>query len=153
VAEGTLIDLNEKAGRKRHYETIFIVSPAVTDAEAKKLAEKNAALITENNSTILRQDDWGKKKMAYEIEKHAMGRYYYFRYIGTHVCVNALERSLKLDANVLRYKTVRLSSDVLTEAAQAKLVEAAPQEESSAPSFRRNDDDYDSRGSDRARWS
>ena len=131
-----LIDLNAKRNRRRHYETIFIVAPG--EKTAKEICEKNATIVTDNKGNLLRQDDWGKKKMAYEIEKHNMGHYYYFRFTSTSDVIKALERSLQLDASVLRYKTIRLS-EILSEQEEKDLIEKAPSEESQAPSFRRED--------------
>jgi small subunit ribosomal protein S6 len=141
VAEAKLVDLTAKNERRRHYETVFIVSPSLADPAAKELSDKNAKLVGDQGGTMLRQDTWGKKKMAYEIEKHAMGSYFFFRYITNAACINALERSLKLDANVLRYKTVVLS-DVLADADQKKLIDAAPAQETTAPAYRRGEEEW-----------
>lgn len=135
-----LIDLNAAKKSQRHYETIFILSPALTDAVVKETTDKNVKLASDLGATVLRQDDWGKRRMAYSIERHAMGRYIFLRYIGTEECVRAIERSLKLDANVLRFQSVRLS-DPLSADEIRDLVERAPREASSAPSVRGEDDE------------
>jgi small subunit ribosomal protein S6 len=137
-----LIDLNAKTKRQRHYETIFILSPALTETVLKQIAERSAKILTDTKAASLRQDDWGKKRMAYSIAKHAMGHYFYFRYIGTQETVAALERSLKLDANVLRFMTVKLSEQPLTQEQVDTLVERAPREVSSVPSARGDDEDF-----------
>lgn len=137
-----LIDLSAKNKRQRHYETIFILSPALNESAIKQIIERSAKILTDTQATSLRQDDWGKKRMAYSIEKHAIGHYFYFRYIGTQETVAALERSLKLDANVLRHMTVRLSEQPLSQQQVDELVERAPREGTSAPSARSDDDDF-----------
>lgn len=136
-----LVDLTAKSKRQRHYETIFIIAPNVSESKAKELIEKNAKVLGDTKATVLRQDDWGKKRMAYPMKKHAMGQYVYFRYIGTQEGVQALERSLKLDANILKYLSVRLS-DPLSQAQIADLVERAPKEQSSCPNARGDEEDF-----------
>ncbi|MBN8554794.1 MAG: 30S ribosomal protein S6 [Deltaproteobacteria bacterium] len=138
--EKMIINLKSVAERKRHYETVFVISPSVADAASKEISDKNAKLVSDTNGTILRQDDWGKKRMAYMIEKHAMGHYYFFRYVGTQDTVKAFERSLKLDANILRFQTVKLS-EPLSKDEISRLVERASKEQSFAPSIRGDEDD------------
>lgn len=130
------------AQRRRHYETIFVVSPAVEESTLKALTDKLTQVLKEAGAEILRQDHWGKLRMAYEIEKHATGDYFYYRYIGGINCVAALERALKLDASILRYQTVRLSEDLTNEEIQA-LIERAPKEASVPPNVSVDDESPD----------
>jgi len=133
---------NELKGRKRHYETIFIVNPQMSDADAKELIEKNSKVLSQYGGTSLRQDDWGKRRMAYIIEKHQMGRYIYFRYIAPAKAVSELERSLKLDAQVMRYQTVKLS-EVLSQEEIDSSIERATREASSSPAYRQDEEDLE----------
>ncbi len=136
----TLLRPNEIGARERHYETIFILSPLVNDPEAKEVAEKNIKVLTQFKATMLRQDEWGKKRMAHPMEKHQVGRYYYFRFIGTAQALKEFERSLKLDARVIRFSSVSLSKP-LSKTEIQDLVEKAPREASSVPALRQEDDD------------
>lgn len=141
----TLTRPNEISSRRRHYETIYIISPVVNDAEAKTIMEKNLATLAQFKGTSLRTDDWGKKRMAHPIEKHQMGRYHYFRYISTAEGLKEIERNLKLDARVIRFQTVALSNPLSAEEI-ALLVERAPREISMAPSVRQDEDDAEAAG-------
>ena len=132
----------ELKGRQRHYETIFIVNPQLSDADAKELIEKNGKVLAQYGGTSLRQDDWGKRRMAYIIEKHQMGRYVYFRYVAPAKAVSELERSLKLDAHILRYQSVKLS-EVLSQEEIDSLIERAPREPSSSPTYRQDEEDLE----------
>lgn len=127
--------------RKRHYETIFVLSPKLDDKKKKTVIEKNVQAVSKAEGTILRNDDWGKRKMAYMIQKHAQAFYNYFRYIGTNQTVQSLERSLKLDADVLRFQIISLS-DVLSDEAVQDLIQRAPKEPSVPPIPRH--DEFDS---------
>lgn len=136
-----LIDLTSRHKRQRHYESIFILSPSISETVVKDILERTNRILSEHKAISLRQDDWAKRRMAYMIDKHAMGHYFYFRYVGTQEAVVAFERSLKLDANVLRFMTVKLS-EALNQEAIKDLVERAPKEPSSVPSARPDDDDF-----------
>ena len=131
---------NEISSRQRHYEVIYIITPVVNDADAKAILEKNIATLQQFNGTVLRQDDWGKKKMAHIIDKHLMGSYHYFRFVSSAQALKEVERNLKLDARVIRFHTVSLSG-VLSAEEIAQLVERAPREASAAPSVRQIEDD------------
>lgn len=125
--------------RKRHYECIFIFSPAMDEAAVTALLGKAVAEIEKNDGEMLRKDDWGKMRMAYEIEKHAQGRYFYVRYIAPIKAIAAFERILKLDANCLRFQTVKLSDDLSSQEIQ-DLIQKAPNEVPKAPNVFEEED-------------
>jgi len=129
--------------RRRHYETIFILSPTLNETDVQEVIKKNVATLEQYKTDILRQDDWAKKRLAHIIDKHQIGRYFYFRYIGTSEAVREFERNLKLDARVVRYQSVALSNHPLSSEEIAVLVERAPREQSSAPSVRQEEEDLE----------
>jgi len=133
--EGTL------TARRRHFETIFILNPGMDEKLVQEMIEKNAQLVGNTEGTLLRQDDWGKLRLAYPLDKHAQGRYFYFRYVGAATTVAALERSFRLDANCLRYQTVRLSGD-LSQQEIDDLMQRAPREPQMSPTAQ-SDDNYE----------
>jgi len=57
------------------YETTFILRPELDEAESNRLLERLKALITDAAGTILIYEDWGKRKLAYPIQKHQFGHY------------------------------------------------------------------------------
>lgn len=127
--------------RKRHYETIFVMNPSLDDKTITTTVEKLKKVLDETNAALLRADDWGKKKLAYEMDKHQQGRYFYFRYISNVDSVNGLERLAKLDTSILRYQTVRLSG-ILSDQEVKELTEKAPDEPSVAPPQQNDDFDF-----------
>lgn len=138
--EKQLIDLVQAKNRQRHYETIFVVAPQVTDQLYKEFVDRIVQEAKNLKATVLRQDDWGKKRMAYAIEKHQIARYFYLRFVGTGASVDAIERLLKLEATVLRFQTIVLS-EVLTAEEIEVLAEKAPREPSSSPTIRYEDEE------------
>lgn len=102
----------ELQARKRDYETVFIISPAVDNKRVEELVEKAKKTISDATGEVTRLDDWGKVRMAYEINKHQTGHYYYIRYFGSTNTVKAFERIMKLEPDFLRFQTVRLSDNL-----------------------------------------
>ncbi len=133
---------SELLARKKHYETIFVLAPGTEEKTVTSLIEKFTGIIESRGGTCLRKDDWGKLRLAHEIEKHQQGRYFYFRYIGSSEIVKEFERSLKLDMNVLRFQTVRLS-ETLSEAEQEDLKTRAPKEASTPPNVSRHEESFE----------
>lgn len=142
MTDKNLIDRAKVLGaRRRHYETIFILAPGIDEARATEIVDRATKELEANEGQCLRKDDWGKMKMAFEMDKHAQGRYFYFRYISDTKAVAAVERVLKLDADCLRYQSVRLSDD-LSEDEVHELVQKAPNEKSKAPNIYEQEEDF-----------
>lgn len=96
----------------REYETIYILKPDLPKDEVKKVEDKVDRVFKENNSTLVLKKDWGKRKLAYRIQKHPYGQYFYYNYHDEGQCVAPLEHILKIDENVIRFLTVKLSDDI-----------------------------------------
>ena len=60
----------------RKYETIFILDPDLEEEQAQSVIEKVKGIITQTNGEILKVEDWGKRKLAYEVKKKPKGHYY-----------------------------------------------------------------------------
>ncbi len=58
------------------YETVFILTPVLSDDQAKETVAKFAALLKKNGAEIINEENWGLKKMAYAIDKKSTGFYY-----------------------------------------------------------------------------
>jgi len=96
----------------RRYETIFIADPDLSDEERTPLLERIKDLIPEHDGFLVMADEWGSKKLAYEIRKKARGYYIRFDYCGTGTLVDEIERLFRIDDRVLKYITVLLEKDV-----------------------------------------
>ena len=95
----------------RKYETIYIVKPDLVEEELSALTEKVQDIIARNSGDLMRQEDWGVRKLAYAIRKSPRGRYVYLRYDGVETLVAELERRLRLDDRILRYLTVKIEKE------------------------------------------
>lgn len=118
----------------RKYETIIISDPDLQDQSRTDLHDKVRNIIARENGIVLYVDDWGNKKLAYEINKKLRGHYVCLTYGGTGDLVKELERNLRLSDDVMKYMTILLSTDETAEslAKEAQDAEAAQAESSAA---------------------
>jgi small subunit ribosomal protein S6 len=94
-----------------HYETIFIVDPDTPAADQDAIFEKLKSMI-EKDGKLIMFDDWGSRKLAYEIRKKRQGRYVRLDYCGDGVLVAEIERMFRLDYRILKFMTVLLARDI-----------------------------------------
>ncbi len=90
------------------YETIYILRPNVDPDEAEKVANRVKEVMDRLNATIVKVDNWGKRKLAYLIKKHSRGIFIYVNYVAFNDVVAELERTLRLLEPVMRYQTIVL---------------------------------------------
>ncbi len=93
----------------KQYETVFILTPILSEAQAKDAVEKFSAIITSNGGAIVHEEDWGLRKLAYPIQKKNSGFYHIFEYTSTDInVVDILETEFRRDERVLRFMTIAL---------------------------------------------
>jgi small subunit ribosomal protein S6 len=95
----------------RRYETFVIISPDISQEERDPLLERVKELITQLDGFLVFVDDWGERKLAYEIKKKERGYYVRFDYCGMAPLVNEIERFFRIDDRALKYMTVLLDKD------------------------------------------
>ena len=108
----------------RKYETVFISDPDLQDQARLDLYDKVRNIIAKENGILLNFDEWGNKKMAYEIKKKLRGNYVCATYGGTGDLVNELERNFRLTDDVLKFMTILLSDDVTVESLEQEVADA-----------------------------
>jgi len=93
----------------KQYETVFILTPILSEAQAKDAVEKFSAIITSNSGVMVHEEDWGLRKLAYPIQKKNSGFYHIFEYTSTEInVVDILETEFRRDERVLRFMTIAL---------------------------------------------
>ena len=107
------------------YETLFVVSGALPEEEAKSVAEKFTTLIAENGK-IAKIDEWGKRRLAYPINKVTEGYYVLVTFTGAPEFPEELERLFGINDAILRSMTVKLEKEVEAAPAPAAEEVAAP---------------------------
>lgn len=92
----------------RRYETITIVDPDLSEDERKPVLDRITDLISQQDGFLIIMDEWGSKKLAYEIKKKSHGYYVRVDYCGTGALIDEMERFFRIDDRVLKYMTVLL---------------------------------------------
>ena len=90
------------------YETVFILTPVLSEDDAKKSISNYVELIKSQGVEIVHEEHWGLKNLRYQIGKKTTGIYHVVEYRGNGKSVDALEVAFRRDENVLRYMTVKL---------------------------------------------
>ncbi len=87
----------------KNYESMIVITPDLSNDDAKKENEKITSFITKNKGSIDNTDEWGKKKLAYEIRKFKEG-FYFVNYIQFDPeKISELERTYRINENIIRY--------------------------------------------------
>jgi small subunit ribosomal protein S6 len=92
--------------RAREYETIYILRSGVASDEAERITARMKEIIETREGKILKIDNWGRRKLAYPINKASRGVFVFLSYIGFEDVVAELERNLRLLDSVVRFQTV-----------------------------------------------
>ncbi len=90
------------------YETVFILTPVLSDAQMKEAVEKFGKVLTDNGATIVNQEIWGLRKLAYPIQKKSTGFYSLIEFDGDPKIIKSLETAFRRDERVIRFLTFRL---------------------------------------------
>jgi len=137
MAEARLGSSSDIPGRKREYETIYILRPDITNEGIVQVNAKIRGVVEAGGGTLLKVENWGKRKLAYEVKKQMKGMYLFFSYLGTAGLVEEVERNLRLADQVIRYYSVKMADNVdpaartseLTDESFAKAATPGPDEE------------------------
>jgi len=123
----------------RRYETIIITDPDLSPEQKDPVLERVADVINQGDGYLALTDEWGARKLAYEIKKKNRGYYIRFDFCGTGAVVNEMERFFRIDDRVLKYMTVLLDKAADIEkikeeiaAAQSKAEKAKEEAEAAA---------------------
>ena len=89
------------------YELAVVVSAKLEDEDRAATIEKVKEYITRCGGTVTEVDEWGKRKLAYEIQKMREGFYYFVRFESDATCPGEVEKRIRIMENVIRYLCVR----------------------------------------------
>ena len=89
------------------YELAVVVSAKLEDEDRAATIEKVKEYITRFGGTVTEVDEWGNRKLAYEIQKMREGFYYFVRFESDATCPGEVEKRIRIMENVIRYLCVR----------------------------------------------
>ena len=92
----------------RIYEELFIVKPDAPDEEVDAFVEQLRGQLTNAGATVDKVEKWGKRKLAYKVDKYREGAYVLFQFTAAAEVVKELERRLRVSDVVLKFLTVRI---------------------------------------------
>jgi small subunit ribosomal protein S6 len=90
----------------REYELVYILHPDITPEREAEIHAKLDRHIQGTDAHLLLRDDWGKRKLSYEIDKLQKGHYFLLSFLGTGEMVGPMERELRIDQDVIRFLTI-----------------------------------------------
>ena len=92
----------------RIYEELFIVKPDAPEEEVDQFVEQLKTQLTASGATVDKVEKWGKRRLAYRVEKYREGAYVLIQFSGGPEVVKELERRLRVADSVLKFITVRI---------------------------------------------
>jgi small subunit ribosomal protein S6 len=93
---------------KNRYETVFITTPVLSEAQMKEAVEKFKTLIASNGGDIVHEENWGLKKLAYPIQKKSTGFYYLIEFAAEGPLIQSLEIEYRRDERIIRFLTFKM---------------------------------------------
>lgn len=98
---------------QKNYESVVIINATLDDEQINSIVKTIQSLITDNGGEINEVDVWGRKRLAYPIEKAKSGFYVVYRFTSNPEFISKLERMYRLDENVIRFITIALDKHAL----------------------------------------
>ena len=111
------------------YETVFILTPVLSDEQMKETVAKFKKILTDNGAEILNEEAWGLKKMAYAIDKKSTGFYNLVEFKAEPSVIKKLETGFRRDEKVIRFLTVKLNKYAAAYAEKRRAKYATKKEE------------------------
>ncbi|MBQ4355602.1 MAG: 30S ribosomal protein S6 [Bacteroidales bacterium] len=120
-----------------HYETVFIMTPVLSDEQMKETVKKFEKILLDKGAEIVHQENWGLRKLEYPIAKKTSGFYHLFEFVAEGSVVKEFELQYRRDEKVMRYLTVAMDKHAIAyaekrrnlrkeKAAAAPVAEEAP---------------------------
>ena len=97
----------------REYEFTFVVQPEISDEGVQAISQRFEGILASHSSEKLFYEDWGRRRLAYEIKNFQKGHYQVLHFLSDGKVVPELERSARLDDSILRFLTVLANEEVV----------------------------------------
>ena len=91
-----------------HYETVFIATPVLSEAQMKEAVTKFKSIVTDNGGEVVHEENWGLRKLAYPIQKKTTGFYYLIEFKAEGSLIDKLEIQYRRDERIIRFLTFRM---------------------------------------------
>jgi len=91
-----------------HYETVFIVTPVLSDVQMKETVDKFRDVLVNTGAQIVHEENWGLKKLAYPIQHKSTGFYHLIEFAAEGAVVEKLEIQFRRDERIIRFLTMKM---------------------------------------------
>jgi small subunit ribosomal protein S6 len=109
----------------KDYETVFILTPVLSDAQMKETVEKFKSILVKEGAEILNEENWGMKKLAYPIAKKSSGFYSLLQFKANPEVIEKLETQYRRDERVIRFLTFAMDKYAVEYATKRKSVKSS----------------------------
>lgn len=105
--------------RQTEYETVYILRPQVSEDDLTKTRERVEGIIENAGGHVLKFDNWGLRRLAYNIRDraeqitHERGKFQYYRFIAPGATIAEIERNLRIIDPVLKFQTIKLEDNLI----------------------------------------
>ncbi|MFN8415114.1 MAG: 30S ribosomal protein S6 [Cytophagaceae bacterium] len=96
-----------------NYETVFILTPVLSESQMKDTAQKFVQVLKDNGATIINEELWGLRKLAYPIQNKNTGFYVLVEFQAESTIINTLETEYRRDEKIMRFLTTALEKDAV----------------------------------------
>jgi small subunit ribosomal protein S6 len=127
IQPNDLQSLADAPKTSREYETIYILRPGTTNEGVAEVNQRVRGVIESMGGKVMKVDNWGKRRLAYEIEKERKGIYLHWQYLATRGVVDEIERNMRMLDSVIRYMSLKLDADIDPEGRATEIDEEAYQ--------------------------
>ncbi len=123
-------------GESRYYETVVVIDPQIGDDAIRMIVDRTKEVISHNNGRILKVEEWGKRKLAYTVQKKTYGYYACIEFEGPGSVVKPLNDYFHITESILRSLTMLVDSRLRAERGRerAPVKEGATEERAPAHS-------------------
>ena len=107
-----------------HYETVFILTPVLSDVQMKEAVDKFKAILVEQGAEIVNEENWGLRKLAYPIQKKTTGFYNLLEFNAEPSVIEKLEINFRRDERVIRFLVFKMDKYAAEYAAKRRSVKS-----------------------------
>jgi len=108
----------------KQYETVFIATPVLSEAQMKEAVAKYLDLIKENGGEVVYEQDWGLRKLAYPIQKKTTGFYHLIEFKAEPDFIKKLETQYRRDERIIRFLTFAMDKHAIAYAEKRRANQA-----------------------------
>ncbi|PID88243.1 MAG: 30S ribosomal protein S6 [Bacteroidia bacterium] len=95
------------------YETVFIITPVLSDDQVKETVSKFRKILTEGGAEITEEENWGLRKLAYPIKHKTTGFYYLIEFKSVGSLIDKLETEFRRDEKIIRHLTIKMDKHAI----------------------------------------